>query len=112
MTEVVPGTLALRGAAETMAFFSAEVHLYFSGKSHFTFSGDGTFPTPLRRCHQNEPRPVESKTPVHRARYCGLFAAVGTLKMPSGTLLRENRGRWAAFYMSTGRGYTGCPASA
>ncbi len=55
---------------------------------------------------------MEGKIPVHRARYCGLFAAVGTLKMPSGTLFLGNRGRWAAFYMSTGRGHTGCPASA
>ena len=46
---------------------------------------------------------MEGKTPVHRARYCCLFAAVGTLKMPSGTLLRENRGRWKPFYISTGR---------
>ena len=48
-------------------------------------------------------RPVECKTPVRRARYCGLFAAVGILKMPSGALSRENRGRRRTFYISTGR---------
>ena len=48
-------------------------------------------------------RPMECKTPVRRARYCGLFAAVGILKMPSGALFRENRGRWRTFYISTGR---------
>ena len=55
---------------------------------------------------------MESKTPVHRARYCGLFAAVGSLKMPSGTLFLGNRGRREAFNTSTGRGHTGCTASA
>ena len=45
---------------------------------------------------------MEGKPPVHRARYCCLFAAVGILKMPSGALFRENRGRWKAFYISTG----------
>ena len=35
---------------------------------------------------------MEGKIPVHRARYCGLFAAVGSLKMPSGTLFLGNRG--------------------
>ena len=40
---------------------------------------------------------------VHRARFCGVFAPVGILKMPSATLLRENRGRWRPFQISTGR---------
>ena len=39
----------------------------------------------------------------HRARFCGVFAPVGILKMPSATLLRENRGRRTLFYISTGR---------
>ena len=58
---------------------------------------------PCLRFRNKSPRPMECKTPVHRARYCGLFAAVGILKMPSGTLSRENRGRWSTFYISTGR---------
>ena len=39
----------------------------------------------------------------HRARFCRIFAPVGILKMPSATLLRENRGRRRPFYISTGR---------
>ena len=70
MTEVVPGTLSL---CERL------------GRG-ILIRGGGTFPVPQRRHRQNEPRPMECKTPVHRARYCGLFAAVGILKMPSGTL--------------------------
>ena len=87
MTEVVPGTLSL---CERL------------GRG-ILIRGGGTFPVPQRRHRQNEPRPVECKTPVHRARYCGLFVAVGILKMPSGTRSRQNRGRRRTFYISTGR---------
>ena len=52
-----------------------------------------------------QPRPLEGKTHVHRARYCSHFAAVGSLSMPSATLSRQNRGRWKPFYMSTGRAH-------
>ena len=40
---------------------------------------------------------------LQRARFYCFFAAGGILKMPSGTLLMENRGRWTLFHMSTGR---------
>ena len=53
---------------------------------------------------QSEARPVETQNAVHQARNCGIIAAVGILKMPSGTLLRENRARWTPVHMSTGRG--------
>ena len=53
---------------------------------------------------QSEARPVESQNAVHRARNCGIIAAVGILKMPSGTLSRENHGRWTPVHISTGRG--------
>ena len=56
-------------------------------------------------------RPVEGKTHVHRARYCSHFAAVGSLRMPSATLSRQNRGRWKPFYMSTGRAHENTPPS-
>ena len=52
-----------------------------------------------------QPRPLEGKTHVHRARYCSHFAAVGILSMPSATLSRQNRSRWKPFYISTGRAH-------
>ena len=53
---------------------------------------------------QSEARSVEAQNTVHRARNYGIIAAVGILKMPSGTLCRENHGRWTSFHISTGRG--------
>ena len=53
---------------------------------------------------QSEARPVEPQNAVHRARNYGIIAAVGILKMPSGTLSRENHGRWICKMLSTGRG--------
>ena len=53
---------------------------------------------------QSEARPVETQNAVHRARNYGIIAAVGILKMPSGTLLRENHARWTPVHISTGRG--------
>ena len=47
-------------------------------------------------------RPVEAILHIHRARFCGVFAPDGILKMPMATLLRENHGRRRPFYMSTG----------
>ena len=100
MTEVVPGTLALWGRRRHSLVGGGRTFV-FSGKSHFKFSGDGTFPTPLRRCHQNEPRPMISYrgrwkakpqstgrdiaaflrpsafSKCHRAHFCGKIAAVG-----------------------------------
>ncbi len=48
-------------------------------------------------------RPVGGIFGVHRARFRGVFAPVGILKMPSATLLRGNRGRRTPFHISTGR---------
>ena len=47
-------------------------------------------------------RPVEGDFHCHWARFCGVFAPDGILKMPIATLLRENHGQWRPFYMSTG----------
>ena len=46
-------------------------------------------------------RPVGGILGCHRARFRRVFAAVGILKMPSATLLRENHGRRTPFYIST-----------
>ncbi len=58
-----------------------------------------------------QPRPLEGKTHVHRARYCSHFAAVGSLSMPSATLSLQNRGRWKPFYISTGRAHENTSSS-
>ncbi len=47
---------------------------------------------------------MEGKRYVHLPRFCCIFAPDGTFKMPTATLLPENRGRWRPFYPSTGRG--------
>ena len=51
-----------------------------------------------------KPWPVEGILGLQRARFSGIFAAVGILEIPSATLLRENRGRRTIFLLSTGRG--------
>ena len=53
----------------------------------------------------SRPRPVEGIFTVQRPQFCGIFAAVGILKIPSATLSRENHGRRRPFYISTGRAY-------
>ena len=50
-----------------------------------------------------EPRSVEGKRYVHLPRFCCIFAPDGTFKMPTATLLPENRGRWRPFDTSNCR---------
>ena len=46
---------------------------------------------------------------VHWAHFYWKIASGGHLKIPLGTKIRENRGRWRPFHMSTGRGIKSCP---
>ena len=46
---------------------------------------------------------------VHWAHFYWKIAPGGHLKIPLGTKIRENRGRWRPFHMSTGRGIKSCP---
>ena len=55
-----------------------------------------------RQSH-SEARPSGGIFGVHRARFCRFFAPDGISKMPSDTLLWENRARRTLFYISTGR---------
>ena len=54
-------------------------------------------------------RQEEWQTGVQRAHFYGKIAPGGHLKILSGTKIRENRGRWRLFHMSTGRGIISCP---
>ena len=56
---------------------------------------------------QSPSRPVEHQTAVHRARFCRFFAPDGIFKMPTATLMLENRACWSHFVPSNGRGRTG-----
>ncbi len=117
MTEVVPGTLALR-REERRGILSCHLRresFSFQWRRCILSSAAGAFSFQRGRCilssavpeHllSRQLRPLEGKTHVHRARYCSHFAAVGILSMPSATLSRQNRGRWKPFYMSTGRAH-------
>ena len=100
MTEVVPGTLALRVGGKAG-------HSLVSGGGAFSCQrGRGILSSAVPEyLLSRQLRPLEGKTHVHRARYCSHFAAVGSLSMPSATLSLQNRGRWKPFYMSTGRAH-------
>ena len=135
MTEVVPGTLALRrgeerrsillSVAEGHSFLSsaagafsfqrgrcilssaAGVILFSARAVHSFICGGGAFILVI--CCRSI---FFSARPVHpficgtgASADCSHFAAVGSLSMPSATLSRQNRGRWKPFYMSTGRAH-------
>ena len=103
----------LSSAAGVILFSAGAGHSLICGGSIFSSAGAGhsficAVPEYLL---SRQPRPLEAKTHVHRARYCSHFAAVGSLSMPSATLSLQNRGRWKPFYISTGRAHENTSAS-